>query len=160
MPVNLGPMLPGNVPTFSPGTLTTTNFPTQGVTYSPMPVQQQATGQPGFFDQLGQGLSDPLKKIGYGLGYRLTSGGQNPPMGSFGEAPKATPRFENYNDTGLAKGFLEQIIGEIMDKKKKESSSPLLEDKSTEAIRAFGDFSLDPSYGAKDKEPGAWFSTF
>lgn len=131
-------------------------FPSQTPSYLSSPQFQSSQPTPGFGQNFADAIAPGLQKLGYGLGYRLTSGGQNPPMGSFGEAPRS----ENYSDNGLAKGFLEQIIGEIMDKKKKESNSPLLEDKSTEAIRAFGDLSSAPSYGARDKEPGAWFSAF
>lgn len=83
----------------------------------------QSGSQPGFFNQLGQNLKDPLQKAAYALGYK-TTGGRFPTAqesGLFEEEPEE----KDYSQSELSRGFLDKIIGEILDKREQEQS-PIL----------------------------------
>ena len=93
---------------------------------------------PSFGEQLAQGLADPLRKAGYALGYRTTSGRFPTPeeSGMFQEGPES----KDYSQTDAAKTFLDKILGDILEGRKpgqeKKSEGGILT--PTDSAAAFG----------------------
>jgi len=142
MALNLGPMLPGNIPNYSSAFSTTTSTPVQNFSYSPgsplFSSPSSTSASPNFGEQLSAAITPGLKKLGYGLGYRLTSGGQSPPVDAMGEEPQqADSRSE------MANAFLDRMIEEIISgKKTKSNGSDNSASSAVEGMRAFGDNSM------------------